>query len=172
MSGGSGDNTGMIPRLCHELFTRVGAAPAGTQYTLEVSYMEIYNEKVSSKCRRFLSGRCPDLNHVAIFFSFSYHKVRDLFNPPTCDDFSGLRVREHPTLGPYVEDLTQLVVESAEDVAILLENGGRARTVGSTHMNEASSRSHAIFKINFTQRTHVHGDVYDSKVCGGFLSCV
>lgn len=90
--------------------------------------------------------------------------MRDLLNPPAFEDPSGLRVREHPTLGPYVEDLTQLVVSTYEDVSMLIDYGNKTRTVGATNMNESSSRSHAIFTINFTQKTHVHGDVYTSKV--------
>ncbi len=83
-----------------------------------------------------------------------------------CEDslFTGLRVREHPALGTYVEDLTRLIVTSHADLTMVLEHGNKSRTVGSTHMNEESSRSHAIFSISVTQRTHVHGDVFTSKV--------
>ena len=44
---GSGDNPGLIPRLCGALFRRVALlhSPAHS-FKVEVSYMEIYNEKV------------------------------------------------------------------------------------------------------------------------------
>ena len=42
--GGSGDE-GLIPRICFELFSRM--KDVGMTYRVEVSYLEIYNEKVN-----------------------------------------------------------------------------------------------------------------------------
>ena len=92
------------------------------QYSVEVSYMEIYCER-----------------------------VRDLLNP---NNKGNLRVREHPLLGPYVEDLSKLAVTSFEDILELMDEGNKARTVAATNMNETSSRSHAVFTIIFTQHKH------------------
>ncbi|XP_045916377.1 kinesin-like protein KIF13B isoform X3 [Micropterus dolomieu] len=44
---GSAEQPGLIPRLCSSLFSRiVHEAREGESFTVEVSYMEIYNEKV------------------------------------------------------------------------------------------------------------------------------
>lgn len=43
---GSEDNKGLIPRLCDALFERINASGRQSDYKVEVSYMEIYNEKV------------------------------------------------------------------------------------------------------------------------------
>ncbi|MEQ2164132.1 hypothetical protein GOODEAATRI_003394, partial [Goodea atripinnis] len=44
---GSGDQPGLIPRLCSALFERTKEEQQeGESFTVEVSYMEIYNEKV------------------------------------------------------------------------------------------------------------------------------
>ena len=51
-------------------------------------------------------------------------RVRDLLNPKTK---SNLRVREHPLLGPYVEDLSKLAVESFKDINELIDAGNKAR---------------------------------------------
>ncbi|KAJ1563060.1 kinesin-like protein Klp8, partial [Cladochytrium tenue] len=75
-------------------------------------------------------------------------RVRDLLNPANKNN---LRVREHPQLGPYVEDLSKLVVTSFESVERLMDIGNKARIVASTNMNETSSRSHAIFSLVLTQ---------------------
>uniref|UniRef100_A0A8P0T4D2 plus-end-directed kinesin ATPase n=1 Tax=Canis lupus familiaris TaxID=9615 RepID=A0A8P0T4D2_CANLF len=91
-------------------------------YSVEVSYMEIYCER-----------------------------VRDLLNPK---NKGNLRVREHPLLGPYVEDLSKLAVTSYNDIQDLMDSGNKARTVAATNMNETSSRSHAVFNIIFTQKRH------------------
>ncbi|XP_075695443.1 kinesin-like protein KIF1B isoform X19 [Rhinoderma darwinii] len=112
---------GIIPQLCEELFEKINCNNNDdVSFSVEVSYMEIYCER-----------------------------VRDLLNPKTKGN---LRVREHPLLGPYVEDLSKLAVTSYTDIADLMDAGNKARTVAATNMNETSSRSHAVFTIVFTQR--------------------
>uniref|UniRef100_A0A8B9NSZ6 plus-end-directed kinesin ATPase n=1 Tax=Accipiter nisus TaxID=211598 RepID=A0A8B9NSZ6_9AVES len=94
--------------------------------------------------------------HANSHFQVSYmeiycERVRDLLNPK---NKGNLRVREHPLLGPYVEDLSKLAVTSYTDIADLMDAGNKARTVAATNMNETSSRSHAVFTIVFTQKKH------------------
>ncbi|XP_028848826.1 kinesin-like protein KIF1B isoform X23 [Denticeps clupeoides] len=114
---------GIIPQLCEDLFEKINDNNTEElSYSVEVSYMEIYCER-----------------------------VRDLLNPK---NKGNLRVREHPLLGPYVEDLSKLAVTSYTDIADLMDAGNKARTVAATNMNETSSRSHAVFTIVFTQRRH------------------
>ncbi|XP_070824468.1 kinesin-like protein KIF1B isoform X5 [Chaetodon trifascialis] len=115
---------GIIPMLCEDLFEKINedSNKEELSYSVEVSYMEIYCER-----------------------------VRDLLNPK---NKGNLRVREHPLMGPYVEDLSKLAVTSYTDIADLMDAGNKARTVAATNMNETSSRSHAVFTIVFTQRKH------------------
>nr|XP_033942495.1 kinesin-like protein KIF1B isoform X10 [Pseudochaenichthys georgianus] len=115
---------GIIPMLCEDLFFKINDEDNKEElaYSVEVSYMEIYCER-----------------------------VRDLLNPK---NKGNLRVREHPLLGPYVEDLSKLAVTSYTDIADLMDAGNKARTVAATNMNETSSRSHAVFTIVFTQKKH------------------
>ncbi|XP_078413907.1 kinesin-like protein KIF1B isoform X5 [Cetorhinus maximus] len=128
------DHQGIIPQLCEELFEKINDnSNSDMSYSVEVSYMEIYCER-----------------------------VRDLLNPKTKGN---LRVREHPLLGPYVEDLSKLAVTSYTDIADLMDAGNKARTVAATNMNETSSRSHAVFTIVFTQKRHdVETDLCTEKV--------
>ncbi|XP_074492639.1 kinesin-like protein KIF1A isoform X4 [Sebastes fasciatus] len=115
------DQQGIIPLLCEDLFTKFNDnADNSKSYSVEVSYMEIYCER-----------------------------VRDLLNPK---NKGNLRVREHPLMGPYVEDLSKLAVTSYNDISDLMDSGNKARTVAATNMNETSSRSHAVFNIIFTQK--------------------
>uniref|UniRef100_A0A672SWI4 plus-end-directed kinesin ATPase n=1 Tax=Sinocyclocheilus grahami TaxID=75366 RepID=A0A672SWI4_SINGR len=118
------DQQGIIPLLCEDLFTKFNDhnTDNNMSYSVEVSYMEIYCER-----------------------------VRDLLNPK---NKGNLRVREHPLLGPYVEDLSKLAVTSYNDIQDLMDSGNKARTVAATNMNETSSRSHAVFNIIFTQKRH------------------
>lgn len=79
---GSGDNKGIIPRLCDNLFDMIAKQQSSElMYKVEVSYMEIYNEK-----------------------------VHDLLDPKP--NKQSLKVREHNVLGPYVDGLSQLAVTS------------------------------------------------------------
>lgn len=67
-------------------------------------------------------------------------------------------MREHPSTGPYVEDLARLVVGTFSEIENLMDEGNKARTVAATNMNETSSRSHAVFTLILTQKMH-HGDM-------------
>uniref|UniRef100_A0A8C9SUD4 plus-end-directed kinesin ATPase n=1 Tax=Scleropages formosus TaxID=113540 RepID=A0A8C9SUD4_SCLFO len=118
------DQQGIIPQLCEDLFTKINDSSNDNSmsYSVEVSYMEIYCER-----------------------------VRDLLNPK---NKGNLRVREHPLMGPYVEDLSKLAVTSYNDIQDLMDSGNKARTVAATNMNETSSRSHAVFNIIFTQKRY------------------
>ncbi|XP_029354966.1 kinesin-like protein KIF13B isoform X4 [Echeneis naucrates] len=117
---GSGDQPGLIPRLCSALFDRTQKEQREEEsFTVEVSYMEIYNEK-----------------------------VRDLLDPK--GGRQTLRVREHKVLGPYVDGLSRLAVASYKDIESLMSEGNKSRTVAATNMNEESSRSHAVFNIILT----------------------
>ena len=93
---GYGEDVGIIPLTCEELFERIkrNNDPAVT-YHVEVTYIEIYNEK-----------------------------VRDLLNPK---NKGNLKVREHPSLGPYVEDLSKAVVHSFNDVNQLMDDGNKVK---------------------------------------------
>ncbi|XP_051778099.1 kinesin-like protein KIF1A isoform X21 [Erpetoichthys calabaricus] len=118
------DQQGIIPLMCEDLFSRINDSNNDNcmSYSVEVSYMEIYCER-----------------------------VRDLLNPK---NKGNLRVREHPLMGPYVEDLSKLAVTSYNDIQDLMDSGNKARTVAATNMNETSSRSHAVFNIIFTQKRY------------------
>lgn len=121
---GYGAEYGIIPKICQDMFERIKVLQAdkNSSFTVEVSYLEIYNER-----------------------------VRDLLNP---SNKGNLRVREHPSTGPYVEDLAKLVVQSFPEIENLMDEGNKARTVAATNMNETSSRSHAVFTLTLTQKRH------------------
>lgn len=61
------------------------------------------------------------------YFEIYCEKVKDLLNPSNKDN---LRVREHPLLGPYVEDLSKLAVQSFDDINNLIDEGNKARYRG------------------------------------------
>uniref|UniRef100_A0A8C9XAJ6 Kinesin family member 1C n=1 Tax=Sander lucioperca TaxID=283035 RepID=A0A8C9XAJ6_SANLU len=80
--------------------------------------------------------------------------------------------REHPILGPYVEDLSKLAVTGFTDIRDLMDAGNKARTVAATNMNETSSRSHAVFTIVFTQKRRDQMTSLDTERCVSKISLV
>ncbi|XP_030855199.1 uncharacterized protein LOC105436725 isoform X2 [Strongylocentrotus purpuratus] len=127
MMGGDEAEQGVIPRLCESLLERVSSYEEDVTFKVEVSFLEIYNER-----------------------------VRDLLAPPNKAKYS-LKVREHPKDGPYVQDLSHHLVSDYEQVLSLMHDGNLQRTTAATHMHELSSRSHAIFTITFIQAKMSHG---------------
>ena len=89
------------------------------QFDIKVSCYEIYNEKIYDLLRPNIHGeRAP-----------------------------ALRVREHASTGPYVENLTIRDVASQEDVKVYIDIANKNRATAATAMNDRSSRSHAVFNV-------------------------
>uniref|UniRef100_A0A8C0B914 Kinesin-like protein n=1 Tax=Buteo japonicus TaxID=224669 RepID=A0A8C0B914_9AVES len=86
-----------------------------------------------------------------IFLEIYNERVRDLLKQSDRKKPYTLRVREHPETGPYVQGLTQHLVTDYKQVVELLEEGIAKRITAATHIHNASSRSHAIFTIHYTQ---------------------
>nr|XP_055043364.1 kinesin-like protein KIF1B isoform X12 [Misgurnus anguillicaudatus] len=134
-----------------------GQTGAGKSYTMMGKQEEGQEGIIPLLCED-LFEKINDNNNEEVSYSVEVaymeiycERVRDLLNPK---NKGNLRVREHPLLGPYVEDLSKLAVTSYTDIADLMDAGNKARTVAATNMNETSSRSHAVFTIVFTQRRH------------------
>jgi len=73
--------------------------------------------------------------------------LRDLLG-----DGPKLQIKECPRKGIYVAGLTECYLVSEEEMVELLELGERHRTVASTKMNKASSRSHQLFMLEVSQK--------------------
>lgn len=122
---GTDDNPGLIPRTCEDLFQRIESSRSpDISYHVRISYFEVYNEH-----------------------------VRDLLVPRTDPPYY-LRIRESPSDGPYVKDLTEVTVRSFPELLRYMRKGDMSRTVASTKMNDTSSRSHAVFTITLKQIHH------------------
>ncbi|KFZ60970.1 StAR-related lipid transfer protein 9, partial [Antrostomus carolinensis] len=120
---GTPASIGLTPRICEGLFSRKDDySDQPASCRVKVSFLEIYNER-----------------------------VRDLLKQSDQKKPYTLRVREHPETGPYVQGLTQHLVTDYKQVVELLEEGIAKRITAATHIHNASSRSHAIFTIHYTQ---------------------
>ncbi|ELU00840.1 hypothetical protein CAPTEDRAFT_171489 [Capitella teleta] len=125
---GYGNNKGIVPISCDELFKGIqekkDVAQKGEEYQVSFSMLEIYNEQ-----------------------------VRDLLNPKSLSIKGGLKVRQHPNKGFYVDGLTSVPVANFNEIDSKMNEGTKNRTVASTQMNATSSRAHTIVAINFTQKS-------------------
>ncbi|XP_077265403.1 uncharacterized protein LOC143899201 isoform X1 [Temnothorax americanus] len=120
---GTKEDPGLIPRLCEGIFSKIEQ---------ESEHERIYRVTVS-------------------YLEIYNERVRDLLKPSTST--SGLRVREHPRLGPYVQGLTHHVVRTLGSLISYVEEGTKARKTASTLQNPSSSRSHALLTVDLSQET-------------------
>ena len=138
---GSPQDQGIIPRFINSLFSKISTQKdAKMQVQCEISYYEIYNEKVYDLLNRSsnetgqqqqLINKLPNLNN---------DQIR-----------TNLKVREDPDTGPYIENLLKISCENANDVLEWFEIGNKRRATACTNTNDKSSRSHSIFQINLKQ---------------------
>ncbi|XP_049286924.1 kinesin-like protein Klp98A isoform X2 [Anopheles funestus] len=123
---GTPEAQGLIPRICRSLFAR----------------MKLGQEEGT--------GYKTQCSYLEIY----NERVKDLLGPSSAGH--GLRVREHRTLGPYVESLSQHPVSDYSEIQNCMIQGNIQRTTASTNMNDTSSRSHAIFTITFVQARYLN----------------
>ena len=132
---GYGNNKGIVPISCEEIFNRINEnKDPNLHFEVEVSMLEIYNEK-----------------------------VQDLLMPPSKRPTTGLKIRESKTLGIFVEGLTKYPVMSYKEISDKMDEGYENRTIGSTVMNATSSRAHTIVTIEFNQIQNI-GTTKSSKL--------
>ncbi|KAJ3612794.1 hypothetical protein NHX12_019052, partial [Muraenolepis orangiensis] len=119
---GSQDSVGLTPRICEGLFSD-SVLDGENPSRVEISFLEIYNER-----------------------------VRDLLRLGEQKKRASLRVREHPEKGPYVQDLSQHVVTDYKQALDLLEEGVANRITAATHNHDAiledNLPSEIVSKIN------------------------
>ncbi|CUG92223.1 kinesin, putative [Bodo saltans] len=143
---GTPSDRGVLPRLGEAMFDKIsalkeGGGPSSADKTLcavEASFCEIYNEKV----RDLMVA--PAEHHVSTTGATS-----GAVQPPPAP--VNLPIRLDPKKGVFVEGLTKYNITNADDFYVFLENGLSSRAVGSTNMNNTSSRSHAIVILTVSQ---------------------
>ncbi|CAM9301370.1 unnamed protein product [Chrysoparadoxa australica] len=144
---------GLIPRICHGLFDGIAKAQAEGPPADEPD--DAGEGKGKDQDQGQGSGDVRLEHFVEVSYSEVYNEcIKDLFNPDINTDKAnrGLRLREDPVEGAYVEGLTVVTVQNYSEVAQLIAFGGRTRTVAATNMNVNSSRSHAIFTVTLRQQ--------------------
>lgn len=132
---------GAIPRIVDMIFAAIATGSEEIEYTVKVSYMEIYMEKI----RDLLQSPAPGQAQA----------------PAAA---KSLPIHEDRTRGVYVKGLTEEYVSSRAEIEALMEKGSRSRAVGKTRMNAESSRSHAIFTISVGQKNTATNNIRTGKL--------
>ncbi|KPA84020.1 putative mitochondrial Kinesin [Leptomonas pyrrhocoris] len=140
--GGDGEE-GIIPRVSNDLFlilkqreedeARMKQQRDRTKFRVEVSFIEIYMERVR------------DLLDPALRHTRGNEQLQDA------------RIRQDPYSGPFVEGVTKYEVENWAQCCLLLDRGSQHRTTCATAIHNQSSRSHAIYQITVLQEQVVPG---------------
>ncbi|KAL0876860.1 hypothetical protein Bca101_026565 [Brassica carinata] len=126
------EQKGLIPRSLEQIFkTSQSLSAQGWKYKMQVSMLEIYNESI----RDLLTTN----RTIAI------EAVRA--DSSTCGRQYAIT---HDVNGIHVSDLTIIDVCSIAQISSLLQHAAQGRSVGKTHMNEQSSRSHFVFTLRIS----------------------
>ncbi|CAI2310103.1 unnamed protein product [Caenorhabditis sp. 36 PRJEB53466] len=119
--------TGIIPRAVEDIFEQLETLGC-EEYSLRVSYVELYNEELF-----------------------------DLLASADSDDRERLRIFDDPNKkGVIVSGVEEVPVRNRADVFKLLEIGAEKRRTAATLMNMHSSRSHSLFMVNVVVRENTH----------------
>lgn len=129
---GTAEDHGLIPRIISELFKRTAALNAESN----------------------IAGHRCTLSYAEIY----KEQIFDLL----VNQRTALHVREHPSLGPYIEDLHHAAIEDAQHAQRFIEIGNKHRQTCATAMNISSSRSHALLMIQNNIR--INGREIQSKL--------
>ena len=123
---------------CGKSFTMQGP-PGGPEMrgVIPNSFSHIFDSvKASSEVQYLI--RCS-------YLEIYNEEIKDLLgnqkDPTKCD------IKEDPQKGVFVKGLTDVVVDTEDQLMAMLEKGISFRTVAATQMNAESSRSHSIFTV-------------------------
>lgn len=118
----------------------------------------LVSDLVDSIDAKKLENRTTTFKLEASYLEIYCERAKDLLTK----DGSDLQVRSTPERGVFIEGLTIHKITTVKDVYKLLNQGAKNRAVACTNLNAHSSRSHAIFTMNYTETMFASGG--DQKV--------
>ncbi|KAJ0238138.1 Kinesin-like protein KIN-4C [Hirschfeldia incana] len=136
--GGDEENSGIIPRVMEDIFSKAEATKDSTELLIRVSFIEIFKEDVFD----LLDSNSPPLlrNDGGV-----HAKNTALSRAP-------IQIRETASGGITLAGVTEAEVKTKEEMGSYLAKGSLCRATACTNMNSQSSRSHAIFTITIAQK--------------------
>ncbi|KAI9097958.1 hypothetical protein K1719_025729 [Acacia pycnantha] len=132
---GQESSGGIIPKVMDNIFKRVEAVEASSEFLIRVSFIEIFKEEVFDLL---------DPN--------SSRGEATSIAKPSAPSRVPIQIRETVNGGITLAGVTEAEVKTKGEMASYLSRGSLSRATGSTNMNSQSSRSHAIFTITMEQK--------------------
>jgi len=118
------ESLGLIPRALAQIFrTSEDMRVKGWTWSLQVSFMEVYNETIRDLLRNGDAAAGPSTPH-------EQHMIA-----------------QHDAWGTVVTGMSCVKVDSMKEINSLIALAAKYRSVGATNMNEDSSRSHSIMAL-------------------------
>ncbi|XP_062539116.1 chromosome-associated kinesin KIF4-like [Armigeres subalbatus] len=121
--GEEDETMGVIPRAINDIFEQIKDMDTESEVTINCSFMELYQENLYD----LLSNKITREERVV--------DIREANNQIV------------------IPGLTEVPIRTADETFEALMRGSQERAVASTAMNAVSSRSHAIFTLNLTNRS-------------------
>ena len=107
---------------------------------IPLSIAELFSQVEEQKAREFEIS--------ASYIEIYNESVNDLIEPQN----KNLDIRESISSGVYINRLSENKVASVKDVLAFMAKGDESRSIAATRLNEHSSRSHTVFRINIRSR--------------------
>lgn len=120
---GSDRSLGLIPLSIHEVFDIINK-DVNRKYSISVSYLEVSTTVIK----------------VQIY----NESLNDLIDPSN----KNLEIRESISKGIYINRLSECDVSGIDEVLKYMCLGDESKIIAETKLNEQSSRSHTVFRIN------------------------
>lgn len=140
MGYGKGEDAGVIPQLCNELFEQI-EMNEDQSYGIQISYLEIYQEQL----RDLLAGKPKKGKKAKKKLKISV-------------DAKGAR-------GVFVSGIEMRDVTNYDQVETFIDKGNAIRQTGATAMNATSSRSHAVLTIYIHAQDKNDMEGWSKKIC-------
>ena len=135
---------GMIPRTLFKLFSQLESS--GCDYSVKVSYVELYNEELRDLLAPELSAPSGATQPMGMGNSK--------------DAQGGLRIFDDQSKrGVFIQGLEETPVKDFTHALALLSKGSQRRQIAATKFNDHSSRSHSVFSVTVhSKETSTLGD--------------
>lgn len=148
------DVKGIVPRAAEALFDMLNGTPTARPTGLQTP--KRYSTQAMPVMQKAANGTSKTWELRASYVEIYNEQLRDLLIPESVPqaERGQVAIREDTKGRIMLTGLTQVPVNSAEDMLNALNFGSQIRQTDATAINARSSRSHAVFSLNLIQKKH------------------
>ena len=142
---GTHDMPGVVPRSVDRIYETIDMSPEGTEWHMSLTYVELYNDG----WRDLLAASSQPNQRLLPSEQAEVRREQAAINLRETKGAKGAVATSYLTGSTTF----RTKITSKAQLLQLLERGNAARSVGSTNLNERSSRSHAVITLNLDSHT-------------------